>query len=256
MGALIRRVQRRHGGLEWEDVRNIVDYLALGEGLRRSEVRSAFRAIAEPAGHRLAAISGAPVSIAPDVQRLVIGVAQHYANDLWAAMTRSARTAMVAHVHAPFQALANPLPARSAQALGTMVVEGALRIEHGVRDVEPARTGLVVRTAQADSPVEHVVNATRTPAGAPSGAAASLVSSLQYQGIARRNPYGGLRIDVDDNAIIGRDGASVPGLYALGEIASGDLYYISSIAKIRRRARAVALRVAQRAAIEPVAAHG
>jgi uncharacterized NAD(P)/FAD-binding protein YdhS len=38
-------------------------------------------------------------------------------------------------------------------------------------------------------------------------------------------------------------GGSVPGLYALGEIASGDLYYISSIAKIRRRAHAIALRV-------------
>lgn len=54
-------------------------------------------------------------------------------------------------------------------------------------------------------------------------------------------------MNVDDNAIVGRDGASVPGLYALGEIASGDLYYISSIAKIRRRARAVARSIAERA---------
>ncbi|MGV7636787.1 hypothetical protein PJI23_30710, partial [Mycobacterium kansasii] len=60
---------------------------------------------------------------------------------------------------------------------------------------------------------------------------------------------------------VGRDGASVPGLYALGEIASGDLYYISSIAKIRRRARAVARSIAERvnpavAQPEPVAVTG
>ncbi|WP_224645630.1 FAD/NAD(P)-binding protein [Tsukamurella sp. M9C] len=246
VGALIRRVQLKHGGLEWEDVVNIVDYLAVGEGLRRSEVRAAFRAITEPAGPRLAGFAGRPVSIAPEVQRLVICVAQYYANDLWSAMTRSARSAMVASVHAPFQALANPLPARSAQVLGDMVVDGALTVRHGVRDVAPSASGLVVSSADGDEAVQHVVNATRTPAGAPSGAAASLVSSLVYGGTARRNPYGGLRINVADNAIVGRDGTSVPGLYALGEIASGDLYYISSIAKIRRRARAVARSIAER----------
>lgn len=163
VGALIRRVRLKHGGLEWEDVTNIVDYLAVGEGLRRSEVRAAFRAISEPAGARLAGFSGRPASIAPEVQRLVICVAQYYANDLWSAMTRSARSAMVATAHVPFQALANPLPARSARVLGDMVVDGALTVRHGVRDVAPSATGLVVSSAVGDEAVEYVVNATRTP---------------------------------------------------------------------------------------------
>ena len=76
-----------------------------------------------------------------------------------------------------------------------------------------------------------------------SPAAAALVSSLLYRGLAQANPYGGLRVDIISNALLDRSGTAVPGLYVIGEIASGDLYYISSMGKIRRRARSVARQI-------------
>ncbi|MCP2174583.1 FAD/NAD(P)-binding protein [Williamsia maris] len=245
ISALILRVTRKRGGLEWEDVLHIVDYLALGEGIRRSEVRAAFRAISQPAGDRLAEMAVATGSVDVAVQRLVIGIAQHYVNEIWAAMTRSARATFLTTTHAAFQALSNPLPAKSARRLGLMLSDGQLSIASGVREVDPGRTGFGMRFADGTrSSVEHAVNATRTPAGAPSPAAASLVSSLLYRGLAQRNPYGGLRVDVGTNALLDAAGGAVPGMYVIGEIASGDLYYISSMGKIRRRARSVARHIA------------
>ncbi|MGJ0119414.1 FAD/NAD(P)-binding protein [Williamsia sp. MIQD14] len=244
ISALILRVTRKRGGLEWQDVMQIVDYLALGEGIRRSEVRAAFAAVARPAGERLSDGADPTRSVDAAVQRLVIGIAQHYVNEIWSAMTRRARTEFLATTHAGFQALSNPLPATSAAALGAMVSDGRLSIRAGVTDIEPTAQGFDIAFRHGDrAAVTQVVNATRTAAGAPSPAAGAVVSSLLHRGLAQANPYGGLRVDIVSNALLDRSGGSVPGLYAIGEIASGDLYYISSMGKIRRRARSVARQI-------------
>ena len=64
-----------------------VTVLVMGDSI----VRSAVKLIRSG---RLGGVD--PATVAPEVQRLVICVAQYYANDLWSAMTRSARSASVA----------------------------------------------------------------------------------------------------------------------------------------------------------------
>lgn len=237
---MIGQTARQRQGLEWEDVDQVLNYICLTAGIRPSEMRDTFTELSMPAEKRFRnAADSSQHSVNAEVQRAVVGIANHYINDLWSLMRASARRIFLKQYHSSFQSLANPLPPQTARKLSEMMNDGRLGIQPGVQQIEPVHGGFRLCLKADVREVERVVNATKMPGGSLAGAAGSLLASLTYRGIAIKNPFGGLRIDPAVNLIKSPQGFAQPGLYALGEVTVGDIYYISSISKIRDRAQEI-----------------
>lgn len=158
----------------------------------------------------------------------------------WALFDDTARRECRRDWHAIAVSLWSPMPMASARALLSLVDAGQLEILRDVHGVTAAAGGGFSVGFSGDGGREHhadiVVNTIRPGSAAIPRRAVELVGSLVRRGLAVPHPFGGLRVDFATNRLVSSGGRPVPHLYALGQLAVGELYAATSnLSMIARR---------------------
>lgn len=159
--------------------------------------------------------------------------------DAWALFDDAARWEAQRDWHTMAVSLWSPMPMASARTLQALVDDERLEILRGVSGVtpDPTGTGFLVEGEKCAHRADHVINTIRPQSAAIPRRATELVESLLGHGLATAHPFGGLRVDFATNRVVSADGQAVPGLYALGQPAVGELHAATSnLSMIARRA--------------------
>ncbi len=168
---------------------------------------------------------------------LLMNAASNGMEEVWASFSTLTRRAFQRDWHARFMSFIAPIPLQSAQRLAALIETGQLEVLAGIADVRPQGQGFSVEGSAWTWRADHVVNTIRSEGATIPLRARALVESLLAGELAFANPFGGLRIDLDTNELLMPSGAVVPRLYALGQLATGDLYVTTSnLRMITRRA--------------------
>ncbi|MFG2135329.1 FAD/NAD(P)-binding protein [Streptomyces sp. NPDC048650] len=172
----------------------------------------------------------------------VVAAMMHQAREpVWCAMPDTERRRFLNRFHPFGKPLYNPMPPPTARALLDAMDSGQLT-------VRPRTTAVTARAGGGFTledgggrltGVDTVVDATRSGLAGTGSRAEPFIDSLTGSGLAVRNPLGGMRIDVASNALRSAVPEDVPRFFALGDIASGDLFYAGSMFMLNARAELI-----------------
>lgn len=142
-----------------------------------------------------------------------------------------------------------PMPATTARTLLTAMESGQLAIVPGATGVRREGSRFHVTAQTAVRPGDTVIDATKTSPAQSKGAPGALMAALTRDGYASWDYYGGLRVSrrtnrLHDPAGPGAGAGRTRGLYAMGELTSGSIYYASSLPAVNEGADIVAAAIA------------
>jgi uncharacterized NAD(P)/FAD-binding protein YdhS len=169
-------------------------------------------------------------------QTILMTILHQQKERIWNALPGPEKHRMVATYNTRLKSLYNPMPPSSARTLLGTMDSGQLAVISDVRSVRHSAGRFTVLASDPVPDADVVIDTTRTGLATTSGRARPLLSSLVANGLAVPNPHGGLRVAGTSGRLLGPGGAVSPGLSAIGEITSGDLYYASSLFAINRGA--------------------
>ncbi|MYT32015.1 MULTISPECIES: FAD/NAD(P)-binding protein [unclassified Streptomyces] len=174
-------------------------------------------------------------------QSAVAAMMHQVREPVWCAMPDVDRRLFLNRFHAFSKPLYNPMPPPTARALLNAMDSGQLTVRPRTATVTArAGGGFTLEDGGGRlTRVDTVVNATRSGLAATGSRAEPFLDSLTESGLAVRNPLGGMRIDVASNALRAAVPEDVPRFFALGDIASGDLFYAGSMFMINARAEMI-----------------
>ncbi|MEU6487798.1 FAD/NAD(P)-binding protein [Streptomyces sp. NPDC046887] len=158
--------------------------------------------------------------------------------DVWPLLPEADRQLLLRDHYRSMMSLCCPMPATTATALLGMIDSGQLRIVSDVRAIEPAPGGgFALRTGDGAAPLraDRMVNAVSPAPGGLPARAQALVASLVAGGLAEPHPRGGLRTERATSRLQ-TGGTTHPGLYALGDLAAGSLFFTFGLPSIVDRA--------------------
>ncbi|WP_438490185.1 FAD/NAD(P)-binding protein [Streptomyces sp. S186] len=182
-------------------------------------------------------------------QAAVAAMMHQVREPVWRAMPDADRRLFLSRFHAFGKPLYNPMPPPTARALLDAMDSGQLTVRSRTAAVT-ARAGGGFTLEDGDgrlTGVDTVVDATRSGLARIGSRAQPFVDSLTGSGLAVRNPLGGMRIDVASNALRATVPEDVPRFFALGDIASGDLFYAGSMYMLNARAEVITRALARTA---------
>ena len=157
-------------------------------------------------------------------QSLLIEIVQNFVEPVWQKLRDADRNIFLDRYHPVFMSLCNPMPPATAATLEGLIARGQVSIERGVKSVDPDRAGgFAIVTGNRRFHADWVVNASRPEKAGIGRIGKPLVDSLVAAGDAWINPFGGVRIDPASLKILRRDGKAHPNLFAIGQLACGDL---------------------------------
>ena len=156
----------------------------------------------------------------------------------------------MAHYHRNWNSRRAPLPVTTAYKLHILMMEGQLKLMPWIRDIRVTDQGVfnasfsqqgaqgieVSSTEQFD----WVINATGPSRDVDENLENNIASDLLNAGSAVKNPHGGLMVDFASSAVMDADGELDRQLYAIGQLACGTYYFVSSLEMISMRSRQVA----------------
>jgi uncharacterized NAD(P)/FAD-binding protein YdhS len=173
---------------------------------------------------------------------LLLDLAGVLVKDAWRRFDDASRAEFVRDWHSLVAGLCAPMPIPSATALCALVSAGRLRLRGGIQKVTWTEAGFSVDTESEQLTADTVINTIRPYSAAIPSRASDLVGSLLNSGLAVPHPHGGVGITPETLRLVDRTGKPVPGLYALGELTTGELYLETTIigAIARRAQQAVA----------------
>ncbi|MFB6902837.1 FAD/NAD(P)-binding protein [Streptomyces sp. P11-1] len=158
--------------------------------------------------------------------------------DVWPLLPEADRRQLLRDHYRSMMSLCCPMPATTATALLGMVDSGQLRIVSDVRAVEPTPGGgFALRTGDGAPPLraDRLINAVNPAPGGLPARAQSLVTSLVSEGLAELHPRGGVVTERATSRLL-TGGRAHPGLYALGDLAAGSLFFTFGLPSIVDRA--------------------
>ncbi|MFE1771638.1 FAD/NAD(P)-binding protein [Streptomyces sp. NPDC059008] len=179
-----------------------------------------------------------------------VAAMMHQAREpLWCAMPDADRRLFLNRFHPFGKPLYNPMPPPTARALLDAMDSGQLTVRSRTAGVTArAGGGFTLEDGGGRlTGVDTVVDATRSGLAGTGSRAEPFVDSLTESGLAVRNPLGGMRIDVATNALRSPLPEDVPRFFALGDLASGDLFYAGSMYMINARAEVITRTLARTA---------
>jgi uncharacterized NAD(P)/FAD-binding protein YdhS len=169
---------------------------------------------------------------------LLLDIAKVLVEDAWRLFDDAGRAEFVRDWHSLVAGVCSPMPISSANALCALLSSGTLRPLGGIQKVISTEAGFTVDTETAQLTVDTVINTVRPYHAKIPGRATELVGSLLSSGLAVPHPHGGVGIQPESLRLLDKVGRPVPGLYALGELTTGQLYLETTIiGAIARRAR-------------------
>ncbi|MEV6766759.1 FAD/NAD(P)-binding protein [Streptomyces sp. NPDC051105] len=161
---------------------------------------------------------------------------------LWQRLPLHTRESFLRRHNTRIATVLNPMPPATAALLLEALRNGSLEVHSGVTAVT-ARPGggFTVTAAGQEHRAGVLLNAARATPYDPEESAGWLLGRLAERGLARPHPCGGVYVDFTTNQVLGR----ASGLYALGHLASGDIYYANagSLLGISARAERIVARI-------------
>ncbi|MEW9552348.1 FAD/NAD(P)-binding protein [Nonomuraea sp. NPDC050783] len=133
-----------------------------------------------------------------------------------------------------------PMPPRTARTLLSAMESGRLAVIPGVREVRAGRSRFTALAGDRVVTARVAVDATRAAPARSRGRQGRLVAALDRNGLASWNAYGGLRTDPATARLRPAGDARPLDVFAVGELAAGDIYYASSLPAVNRGADTVA----------------
>ncbi|MFC5215375.1 FAD/NAD(P)-binding protein [Streptomyces coerulescens] len=162
--------------------------------------------------------------------------------DVWPLLPRHEKNAVLRTHYRVLMSLCCPMPAATATALLGMVDSGRLEIVPDVRGIR-ARPGggFVLHTGEdgAGHHADRLVNAVSPAPGGLPARAHGLITSMTTAGLAEPHPRGGVRVERATSRLV-TAGSPHPGLYALGDLAAGSLFFTFGLPSIVDRAYDIA----------------
>jgi uncharacterized NAD(P)/FAD-binding protein YdhS len=184
--------------------------------------------------------------------RSVIDAARPHLQAIWARLSWVERRRFLRHVRTPWEAHRNRLPPPTAAAFEARLSEGRVRVVSARLSGLTMGSGRLLATltraggAQEDLCIDRAINCTGPDLFYRRGAQA-LVQTVIGTGLGRLEPLG-LGFDVsEDFRLIDEDGASTPGLFAIGAPTKGRWWEVLAVRELRVQARELALIVASQA---------
>jgi len=162
--------------------------------------------------------------------------------DVWPLLSEHEKTGVLRSHYRVLMSLCCPMPAATATALLGMVDSGRLTIVSDVRDIKPGRKGGFTLRTGAGGATHHADRLVNAVSPAPGGLpirAQGLITSMASAGLAELHPRGGVRVERATSRLV-TAGATHPGLYALGDLAAGSLFFTFGLPSIVDRAHDIA----------------
>jgi uncharacterized NAD(P)/FAD-binding protein YdhS len=161
--------------------------------------------------------------------------------DVWPLLLENDKAYVLRNHYRTVMSLCCPMPPASAAALLSLVDSGQLELLPGLENVS-AQEGNGFRTVIAGESRTFgtVVNAVSAPGHRIPPRAEPLIGSLVRSGLAARHPRGGLHVDRPTSRLVVDDGRADPRLYALGDLASGSLFFTFGVPSLVDRALDIA----------------
>ncbi|UGY94316.1 FAD/NAD(P)-binding protein [Streptomyces gobiensis] len=158
--------------------------------------------------------------------------------DVWPLLPEHEKDELLRRHYRTVMSMCCPMPPASAATLLDLIDAGQLEILPGVRHIEPLDSGgftIRVGTGGPEYRTDIVVNAVNAATHRVSAEAEPLVASLTANGLAERHPRGGVRVERATSRLM-VNGKTDPRLYALGDLASGSLFFTFGLPSIVDRA--------------------
>jgi len=171
--------------------------------------------------------------------------------DVWPLLPEPEKARLLAEHTRTLMSLCCPMPPANAAVLLDLIDAGQVTLRPAVRAVQARGTGgFRIATETGEEFADHVVNATNARFRPVSEQAESLIGSLIEAGLAEAHPHGGVHVERATSRMTVR-GLARTGLYALGDLASGSLYFTFGIQSLVDRAADIA---PQLVTVQPAAA--
>lgn len=171
--------------------------------------------------------------------------------DVWPLLPVGQQSEVLRRHYRAVMSLCCPMPPSSARRLLGLVESGQLEIIPGLRHVAPLTNGgFGVLTEDRRYRPDNVINAVNPPTHRIASAAEPLVASLVEAGLTVRHPLGGVQVARATSGLTA-GGVVDRSVYALGELASGSLFFTFGLPSVVDRAHDIALAVAEDTRLVP-----
>lgn len=165
--------------------------------------------------------------------------------DVWPVLTERDKNKLIREHYRAVMSVCCPMPPTTGSKLLGLIDAGQLEVGAGLQDVEAeAGGGFAVTTAGGPLHVDYVINAVNVPADKIPAKAEPLISSLRDAGLAEQHPRGGVHVERATSSLT-VNGVADSRLYALGDLASGSLFFTFGLPSLVDRAYDIAGAVTQ-----------
>ncbi|MEU6737181.1 FAD/NAD(P)-binding protein [Streptomyces physcomitrii] len=156
--------------------------------------------------------------------------------DVWPLLGESEKSQLLARHYRTVMSMCCPMPASSAATLLGQAERGLFEVVRGVEKIMPRSSGgFEVHSEEGLREADVVVNAVSPPVHRIPRGAAALVGSLEEQGLGVLHPRGGVRVARATSGLL-REGEVDRQVYALGDLASGSLFFTFGVPSLVDRA--------------------
>ncbi|MDQ0773219.1 putative NAD(P)/FAD-binding protein YdhS [Streptomyces aurantiacus] len=156
--------------------------------------------------------------------------------DVWPLLSEHDRSQLLRDHYRTVMSLCCPMPPASAATLLERADRGLLKVVRGVERIAAGPLeGFQVHSADGVRRADVVVNAVSPPAHRVPRGAAALIDSLTERGLASPHPRGGVRVARATSGLC-TDGETDRRIHALGDLASGSLFFTFGVPSLVDRA--------------------
>ena len=184
----------------------------------------------------------------------VMVAVDHVVEHFWNALGEADKTTFMKLYHRHWNSRRAPLPVPTAYKIHSLMVSGQVKFRSGIANISVADQGMFKatfsgETAQGVETVieefDWVINATGPAREVDENQDVNIVNDLLDAETAVKHPHGGIRVEFESSAVIDANGTPDRQLYAIGQLACGTYYFVSSLEMISLRSREVAQHVVQ-----------
>lgn len=176
--------------------------------------------------------------------------------DVWPLLREPDRERLLRDHYRTIMSLCCPMPPSSAAVLLEQADRGRLGMVRGVESIRPAASGgFEVHSSGGVVRADVVVNAVSPPAHRVPPAAAPLVDAMTRRGLAVRHPRGGVAVARATSGLRTPAGTDRQ-IYALGDLASGSLFFTFGVPSLVDRAVDIAAAMLREPAGAPAGTAG